>query len=247
MIPLTIAVPVITSLLGGVGNALFGSDREEVTKQTLIDKYGYKPLDEGKLKGDLARLVSAQLKNRRSGIQARNSQMGIKDASAVYSNEEDVLNNQIQGEANIENSVKQEENNIAKLLMQINSGQPPEKGWGQNFFEGALAGANIGTSFAKLIPDGGASPSATPPTTDNGIDTALKGFTGLGDAVKTAKETTKGISSIIPQDSPSEEDTQFENLLNQGWSVAELEGMGYKLPAKYKKKNVSFFNDEINN
>lgn len=244
-IPLAVAIPTITSLVGGIGN-LFGNSRRTYTKQDLVDS-GYNPINEGKLKGDLARLVSAQLKNRRSGIDSKNNQLGIKDAKAVYSNEEDILNNQTAGEQNIDQMKTQEDNKIASLLFQLNEGQEQEKPWGQNLFEGVLAGANLGTSIAKLIPDGGAKPSATPDPNKTG-DSVLKGFSGLGETVKSMKDTVKnGLSSIVPQDGISEEDIQFENLLSQGWSVEELAGMGYKLPMKYRKKNASFINDEINN
>lgn len=234
MIPLAVAVPIITSVLGGVGNAVFGGGRKKYSIGDL-EQYGYKPIDEAKLKGDLARLVNSQLKSRRAGVEAKNNQMGIKDAKAVYSNEEDILNNQVAGEQKIEETKANQDNEIAKLLFQLNEGQPEEKGWGEKAFEGVLAGANIGTSIAKMLPAGNSSGTGT------GTDTIIKGFKNLGNTVSNLKSGVKNANSLnavtpnMSETAGSEDEMQFEKLLGQGWTIPELQSMGYKIPLKYLK------------
>lgn len=133
----------------GLADALFGDEKRTYTKDDLY-KYGYKDFDPGKQKGDLARLINSQLKNRRAISEAKNSQLGINNPSDIYSGEEGLYDAQVKGNAMIDQTNKDEENKIASMLFQLNESQPNETGL-ERFISGGLEGANIGANISSLM------------------------------------------------------------------------------------------------
>ncbi len=134
----------------GLANAFFGgSDRKTYTKADY-EKYGLKDFDPSKAKGDLARLTSARLKGRRAGISAQNQMSGLNNPTDIYSNEEDLVNAQIQGNINIDQQDRAEENQIAMNLFQANESQPQDQNFFGKFLEGGLIGANLGYKGQEL-------------------------------------------------------------------------------------------------
>lgn len=137
----------------GLADALFGDEKRTYTKNDLY-KYGYKDFDPGKQKGDLARLINSQLKNRRAISEAKNSQLGINNPSDIYSGEEGLYDAQVKGNSAIDQQNAEEENRIASMLFQLNESQPDESGI-ERFISGGLEGANIGANISNLMEKAG--------------------------------------------------------------------------------------------
>lgn len=139
----------LTAAAGGLGNALFGSDRREYTMDDIV-KYGYKPYNADKERGDLQRVLSSRRKSRRQGIKGKNFQSGKNNPTDVYANEEDITQAEVLGLSDIERKKREEDNRIATILFGLNESQPEEQGFGFNFLEGALETLPIGLEAGRL-------------------------------------------------------------------------------------------------
>lgn len=143
-------IAAITAGAGGLFNSLFGDDdRKEYTLDDLV-KYGYEPYNADKERGDLQRVLSGRRKSRRQGIKSKNFQSGKNNPTDVYTNEEDLTQAEVLGLSEIEKNKRAEDNRIASILFQLNESQPEEKGFGQNFLEGALESLPIGLEIGRL-------------------------------------------------------------------------------------------------
>lgn len=145
-----LAIAGITAGLSGLGNALFGSDKKEYTIDDLV-KYGYKPYDADKERGDLQRILSARRKSRRQGIKGKNFQSGRNNPTDIHTNEEDITQAEVLGQSDIQRKQREENNRIAQILFNMNEQQPEDQGFGLDFIEGALEGLPIGLEAERLL------------------------------------------------------------------------------------------------
>lgn len=162
----------IGSLAGGLGD-LFGPKKETYDMEYL-KRHGFNPMNAGQEKGELSRRISSRLKGRRTGINARNSQSGLNNPTDVYSNEEDLINAEAEGIANIDEAKKLEDKQIASLLMQLEAGQSDETDV-SNFVGGALTGAGVGANIGSLLNKGNFDPGKFDPAGEGigtGTDTS---------------------------------------------------------------------------
>jgi hypothetical protein len=158
----------ITALLGG-GGALFGGlmnlfdNPEEEQRQQLLALLGQQ---EGKIGteyktavADLNRQSEMAKKQRRGITEQVNVSRGINDPNQIYSNEEDVINAQDTGMANLSKEKMQALDRITQEKAGVISGTPgaDESGFSRflgGAFEGAGTGMNLMTALQKLRTDG---------------------------------------------------------------------------------------------
>jgi len=182
----------------GLANAFFGSSDRRSYSKADMEKYGYRDFDPTKAKGDLARITSARLKGRRAGISAQNQQSGLNNPTDVYSNEEDLVNAQMQGNINIDAQDRAEENQIAMNLFNMNESQPQDDNFFEKFLSAGVLGANLGYRGQELA-------DKTLPGTDDGEDSPITDVT--------AGNQGNTLSSIFPMPGTQQSD-QFGSFLN---------------------------------
>lgn len=143
-------IPAAMAAASAIGNLFSGSDRKEYSKADFI-KYGYKDFDPTKAKGDLARLISARRRARAGAVETKNNQFGLNNPTDVYSNEQGFEETQMQGNAQIDEADRQEENAIASTLFNLNAGQPDEDSAFSKIFSGGLKGAEMGFNLSGIL------------------------------------------------------------------------------------------------
>jgi hypothetical protein len=182
-------LPAAFAAAGMIGNMFSGDDQKEYTREDLA-KYGYDFMDTGKAKGDLSRMISARLKGRRSGIDAKNKQQGSKTATDVYSNEEDLINAEVEGMSRIDEEKRMEDQAVAKTLFQMNAGREEESMFDKGF-AGALTGASLGLGLDNALS------SDLPEGTDLDITEKTGNLSSLSDKISNLPGSTdNGVGGI---------------------------------------------------
>lgn len=234
MDPLTITA--LASAAGGGLLGLFGKKKKKTyTMRDLMDA-GYEPYNESEELDYMNRSVQNRLKSIRSASNENAAQYGLDPVSSNFANEEGIHNSAIQEEGNIRSRAKEDRNQRAQMLFQMNAAQPDEQSDLEALFGGALGGLDLGLqTYDILTPIGGALPDPT----GGGMPTA--GNNKLPPITQLAETTTNTGLNMTMNDKKKKKGLDKWNVIDDSLfddNEFSSEEYGKKLDLNFRKKKT---------
>jgi len=154
--PIPIAAALgIGALAGGLSD-LF-SKKKKRRRYTLNDlkTSGYTPYNESEEIGNINRITDANLSRRRGNENQKAAKYGFEPLVPNYARESDIYDAQMKGVADVKTRAKAENNRIAQLLFQLNTGVDEYNdnlgGEFSDVLSGALGGAALGGELYNTL------------------------------------------------------------------------------------------------